>query len=91
MCSFIVVSRFFAGSESGCMRFENQAFGMRHRIPKKNFHRSWISHDSTLYFSLFWVASGLNLMILAAVEHGFKFDDVSGCFWLRLNWAVPGP
>ena len=40
------------GSESGCLGLENQAFGMR-CVAKIHFRRSWMSHDSRVYFFYF--------------------------------------
>ena len=53
------------GSESGCLGLKNQAFGIG-SIPKINFRRSWISHDSRVYFS----GSGLKARGSRLLAHG---------------------
>ena len=53
------------GSESGCLGLENQAFG-KGGIAKINFRRNWISHESWVHFSGFWVALVPIFMILVA-------------------------
>ena len=65
------------GSESGCLGSENQAFG-KGGIAKINFRINWISYDSRVEFSLFWVALGSIFMISVDLETGLKFDDFSG-------------
>ena len=64
-------------SESGCLGLKNEAFG-KGGIPKSDFRSTWISHDSMVHFSRFWVALGPIFMILGALETGSKFDDFSG-------------
>ena len=65
------------GSEAGCLGLENQAFD-KEGIAKINFCRNWISHDSRVNFSWFWVALGPIFMNFVALETGLKFDDFSG-------------
>ena len=87
-------------SESEFLGLKGQAFG-KGGIAKMNFRSSWISYDSRVHFSLFWVALGPIFMTLVALETGLKFDAYSGCFWfhprswqrarLVVHSAVPGP
>ena len=68
------------GFESGCLGLDNQAVGMR-CIAEINFRSSWISHDSSVHFSVFWVAFGPIFMTFVALETGFKmitFQSDSG-------------
>ena len=78
---FIFISRLLFlmifGSESGCLGLENQAFG-KGGIAKINFYRNWISNDSRVDFSGFWVALRPIFMIFVGLETGLKFDDFSG-------------
>ena len=62
------------GSESGCLGWENQAFG-KGGIAKINFCTNWIFHDSRVNFSLFLVALGPIFMVFVALETGLKFDE----------------
>ena len=62
------------GSESGCLGWEDQVFGIG-CIAKINFRSTWISHDPRVQFSWFWVALGVIFMTFAALETGLKFND----------------
>ena len=77
---FISISRLFFllvfGSKFGCLGLEKQAFGME-GIAKINFRRNWISYDSRVDFSWFWVALGPIFMAFVALETGSKIDEFS--------------
>ena len=81
---FISFSRLFfletLGFEIGRLGLQEQAFGMG-CIAKINFCRNWISNDSRVDFSWFWVALRPIFMIFVGLETGLKFDDFSGWFW----------
>ena len=99
---FIFISRLLFllifRSESGFLGLENQVFG-KGGISKINFCRNWISNDSRVDFSGFWVALGPIFMILVGLETGLKFDDFSKWFWVHprscdhpgWGYLVPGP
>ena len=78
---FISISRLLFlmifGSDFGCLGLQKQAFG-KGGIAKINFRRNWISYDSRVYFSWFWVALGSIFMAFVALETGLKIDDFSG-------------
>ena len=65
------------GFKFGCLGLEKHAFGME-CIAKINFRRNWISCDSRVDFSWFWVALGSIFMAFVALETGLKIDDFSG-------------
>ena len=65
------------GSKFWCLGLEKLVFGME-GIAKINFCRNWISYDSRVDFSWFWVALGPIFMTLEGLEAGLKFDDFSG-------------
>ena len=81
---FISISRLLFllvfGSKFGCLGLEKQAFGME-SIAKINFCRNWISHDSRVDFSWFWVALGSIFMAFVALETGSRIDEFSSWFW----------
>ena len=56
---------------------QKQAFGME-GIAKINFQRDWISYESRVNSSCFWVALGLIFMAFVGLEAGLKIDDLSG-------------
>ena len=64
------------GSEFECLGLQKQVFG-NGGIAKINFRRNWISYDSRVNFSWFWVALGPIFMAYVALEIGLKFDDFS--------------
>ena len=76
---FISISRLLFllvfGSKFGCLGLEKQAFGME-GIAKINFRRNWISCDSRVDFSQFWVALGPIFMAFVALETGSKICEV---------------
>ena len=65
------------GSKFGCPGLQKQAFGME-GIAKINFRRNWISCDSRVIFSWFWVALGPIFMAFVALETGLKINRFSG-------------
>ena len=77
---FISISRLFFllvfGSKFGCLGLEKHAFGME-GIAKIIVRRNWISCDSRVEFSWFWVALGPIFMIFVALETGSKIDEFS--------------
>ena len=77
---FISISRLLFlmifGSKFGCLGLQKQGFGME-GIAKINFRRNWISHDSRVDFSWFWVALGPIFMVFVALEIGSKIDEFS--------------
>ena len=91
---FISISRLLFllvfGSKFGCLGLEKQAFGME-GIAKINFCRNWISYDSRVDFSWFWVALGPIFMAFVALETGSKIDEFSWWFWGHpRSWAPCG-
>ena len=64
------------GSKFGCLGLQKQAFG-KGGIAKINFLRNWISYDSRVNFSCFWVALGRIFMCFDTLEVGLKFDGFS--------------
>ena len=75
-CFFLLVF----GSKFGCLGLEKHAFGMED-IAKINFRRNWISCDSRVDFSWFWVALGPIFMAFVALGAGSKIDEFSWWFW----------
>ena len=65
------------GFKFGCMGLQKQGIGMG-CMAKIDFRRNWISYDSRVYFSWFWVALGLIFMAFVALETGLKTDGFSG-------------
>ena len=63
-------------SKFGCLELEKQAFGIE-CIAKINFRRNWISCDSRVGSSWFWVALGPLFMAFVALETGSKIDEFS--------------
>ena len=63
-------------SKFGCLGSEKQAFGME-GIAKIDFRRNWISYDSRVDFSWFWVALGPIFMAFVALETGLKINEFS--------------
>jgi len=79
----------FLGPESGCLGLEKHAFG-KGGIAKSSFHRNWISLDSSVHFSWFWMSLGPIFMIFVALETGMKFDEFSRWFWGQpRSWDPP--
>ena len=80
---FISISRLLFllvfGSKLGCLDLEKQAFGIE-GIAKINFCRNWISYDSRVDFSWFWVALGPIFMAFVALETGSKIDEFAWWF-----------
>ena len=77
-------------SKFGCLGLEKQAFGME-GIAKINFRRNWISCDSRVEFSQFWVGLGPIFMAFVALETGSKIDEFSWWFWGHpRSWAACG-
>ena len=78
---FIAISRLLFlmifWSKFECQGIQKQAFGME-GIAKINFRRDWISYDSRVDFSWYWVALGLIFMVFVGLEAGSKIDDFSG-------------
>jgi len=64
------------GSKFGCPGLQKQAFDME-GIAKINFRRNWISCDSRVDFSQFWVGLGPIFMAFVALETGSKIDEFS--------------
>ena len=56
---------------------QKQAFGIE-GIAKINFQRDWISYESRVNSSCFWVALGFIFMAFVGLEAGLKIDDLSG-------------
>ena len=91
---FISISRLLFllvfGSKLGCLGLEKHGFGMG-GIAKINFCRNWISYDSRVDFSWFWVALGPIFMAFVALETGSKIDEFSWWFWGHpRSWAPSG-
>ena len=90
--SYFVQVAFSVAFESkfGCLGLEKQAFGME-GIAKINFRRNWISCDSRVDFSWFWVALGPLFMAFVVLETGSKIDEFSRWFWGHpRSWAPSG-